>query len=33
MSFVEMAKLTQVRPVKTVLKMSKDASLFAEMES
>jgi hypothetical protein len=30
---VEMGKLIQVKPVKIVLKMSKDASLFAEMES
>ncbi len=30
---VEMGKLIQVKPVKTVLKMYKDASLFAEMES
>ena len=30
---VEMAKLIKGKPVKTVLKMYKDASLFAEMES
>ena len=30
---VEMGKLIQGKPVKPVLKMYKDASLFAEMES